>query len=115
MSLIACPDCGSSVSTIAASCPRCGRPIHVAALDENGHARGTRTIEQTAKSWKALQLCGALGLIVCVIGCGFTCAGGDGQGPMDDDVARSGLFVLAGLVSLSLFIVGRLGAWWYHG
>jgi len=27
MSLTSCPDCGSQVSTVAAVCPKCGRPL----------------------------------------------------------------------------------------
>ncbi len=29
MALIKCPDCGSDVSTAAANCPHCGRPMAV--------------------------------------------------------------------------------------
>lgn len=30
MALVACPDCGASVSSVAPACPRCGRPFRAA-------------------------------------------------------------------------------------
>ena len=43
MALIKCPECNNDVSTIAASCPKCGAPI----ASQNGH-----TAEQTIPKWK---------------------------------------------------------------
>ena len=107
MALYTCPDCGHHVSDAAVSCPGCGRPIRGAALDESMHARGTRTIEATAKSWKLCQLLGTLAII---IGVGFTVGGCS----MENERAS-----LIGALSLGpgifFYVLGRLGAWWFHG
>ena len=40
MALITCPDCGTEVSSVAASCPKCGRPINVAPPRVSGKTEG---------------------------------------------------------------------------
>ena len=58
-----------------------------------------QTIEKTGKDWKVAQAVGAvamlLGLPTCVVS-------GD-----------AGAVVM--LLGLATFIVGRVGAWWFHG
>jgi len=80
-----------------------GHPAPVTA-----YPRGTQTIEATGKPWKLCQLLGALGLITSVVWAMIT-------GQSNDPGAALGFAILLGLLSLALFIVGRIGAWWFHG
>lgn len=49
MALVACPDCGAEVSTVAAFCPKCGR---------------ARPRQDPAVPW--LVICGALGIVALI-------------------------------------------------
>ncbi len=68
--------------------------------------RQVQTIERTGKSWKACQLVGAIGLMISVGACMTS-------GGFDADGSEQYIF-LAGFSGL-LFIIGRVGGWWYHG
>lgn len=94
MALIDCQECGTKVSDRAKACPKCANPL------------GSRveTIQQTSKKWKAVQLGGAIMAI------GGTC--GSFAGGKPESVAFYILCVFFGLV---LFVIGRIGAWWFHG
>jgi Flp pilus assembly protein TadB len=96
MSLIACPDCSTSVSDAAPACPKCGRPI------------AATTIEQTGKNVKGAQLLGAM---LTIGGCVTTVAN-VGNPPASSALVAGYLVMMAGLV---IFIWARLLAWWEHG
>lgn len=102
-----CPDCNRQVSTAAAACPHCGRP----AISNVSNVRGTRTVEQTGKIWKATILLGAAGLLWSIIW-GMTSeapATGRGAGPTVNPLP-----ILLGVGSFAVLLFGRLGAWWFH-
>ena len=109
MALIACPECSREISDRAPSCPYCGSPRVVPIT----HASDLiHTIEATGKNWKLVQLAGAVGIILGLVTC---------TGVIQPDVAESTAHrwgVASGwlwFVGLSLFIIGRVGAWWHHG
>src|SRR4051794_34659897 len=66
MSVIACPDCGRDVSTLAPACPHCGRPSPGMSAPAGSAAPSTPAAENTlwrgSPSWK--KLVGKLVLIV---------------------------------------------------
>ncbi len=72
MALIKCGECGSDVSSNAASCPKCGNPIASAA---QVRATGTpiTTTQTTAKKFKGQQLAAAG---VCCFGVVLMVSGG---------------------------------------
>jgi hypothetical protein len=95
MSLIACPDCSTSVSDAAPACPKCGRPI------------AATTIEQTGKNVKGTQLLGAM---LTIGGCVTTIAHASDAGSM------AGLYgSLAFVAGLLIFTWARLRGWWQYG
>jgi hypothetical protein len=80
-----------------------------------------QTVELTGKRWKALILVGAL---LTILGALLWCSGlGLLPGALLPNVNVSpdraaqafvtGLMLI--IVGLVLYIVGRVGAWWYHG
>ena len=71
-------------------------------------ARGTQTIQATAKIWKLFQLVGALGLLA---GIGWTVRSLLSINPSE----TFGQAILLGEGSVALLLIGRLGAWWFHG
>ncbi len=100
MSLIPCPECGSRVSTRAASCPQCGVGIG-----------GSRVhVELTSKRLKVHQ---ALAAIVTIVGFAWLFVGcneamkQESEGPL---VAP--LVVLA--LGLVWATVTRVRVWWHH-
>jgi predicted Zn finger-like uncharacterized protein len=90
-----CPDCNERISRKARSCPHCGAPLVAT------------TIEQTGKTWKVVQL---VGFLSAAVGFGVLVSG-------QSQLPRGVLVVsfLAGFFGLIAFLVGRIGAWWYHG
>lgn len=99
MALIQCWECSQSMSSMAASCPKCGAPNRApqpaAPLESQ-----VVTTQQTAKSYKAIQTLGALVMIGSVVGC------------MNGQV---GIGSAAGFFGFLLYLGGRFGAWWDHG
>ena len=59
-----------------------------------------QTIEKTGKKWKAYQLFGCMGLALGVILILI------GSGPLG---------VFFGMLGFITYLIGRIGAWWYHG
>lgn len=59
----------------------------------------TQTIEQTGKGWKAVILIGGIFLLI-------------GLPTMAIDVPIGGSMTGLGLAT---YLIGRIGAWWYHG
>jgi len=86
-----CPDCGGQVSTAAETCPHCGRPMR----------QVVRTVERTAKRWKAAQLVG-MGLMV--LGIAIGCGGGGMEA-----------LIIVGGSGAAVAVVAAIGAWWHHG
>lgn len=95
MPLVACPDCGHTVSDCAPSCPSCGGPM------------ASQVIEATSKQWKSLQIGGALTAILATLVLIVTY---DARHEVGITVGGVGL-----AISLILFVCGRIGAWWHHG
>ncbi len=97
MPLITCPGCSTQVSDKAPACPKCGHPF------------AAQTVQFNARKWKALQLLGGLVLAIGVLAmCAFLVAGY----PIGEQPAGAARVTAVGLV---IYLVGRLGRWWYHG
>jgi len=65
MPVIACPDCGREVSTMAAACPHCGRPnspVGYAPVAAPATASAEETVWRGSPSWRVL-----IGKIVLII------------------------------------------------
>lgn len=60
-----------------------------------------QTIEQTGKKWKGIQLYGGLGFCIGAIMIFI------------EGVAVIGLLI--SLISMLVYFIGRIGAWWHHG
>lgn len=88
--LIGCPGCERPVSRQANSCPGCGHVLQATA------------IEKTGRKWKAYQ---AFGLLCAVVGSVPLFSG-------SKDVVLPIMCFFFGFVCI---LVGKLGAWWYHG
>jgi zinc-ribbon domain len=87
MALIPCPDCGKKISDKAPSCPSCG------------YAEQAQTIEQTAKTWKAVQ---ALGVLMIAAG-----------------IPIGAIYSYWGwptaIAGVNIWLFGRICAWWENG
>jgi len=68
----------------------------------------TQTIQATGKLWKLVQLCGTLGILTAAA-IWFSMLFAD-VGPMASNVA-----VMAVVAAVPCYVVGRFGAWWFHG
>lgn len=101
MPLVTCRDCGREVSGRVTFCPGCGGPM------ESGPPRRplVQTIEQTGKGWKQAQLVGAVPVVLSAIAFVWSL---DGQ-------VDTMLAVVLFAAGFTLLVMGRLGAWWYHG
>lgn len=95
MALVKCPDCGREVSDAAPTCPECGKPLKA------------QTIERTGKKWKSVIVVGALAAIIgtIVLVAGVT----------DESAAAIAAGVIVLLTGITMTLVGRIGAWWFHG
>jgi len=102
MALIKCPECGREVSDTARACPCCAYPLGAPTL-----------IEQTAKRWKSVQILGAvLMLLGLVLGLVFLYTTKVSDSSVRPVLACLVPFLVAGV---SVYVVGRVGAWWHHG
>lgn len=72
------------------------------------NVRGTRTVEQTGKSWKALQLLAVVGLVWAIIW-------GSMLPETKKGVAMDVRPILLGVGSFAALVLAKLGAWWNHG
>lgn len=107
MALITCPDCQRQVSDRAPACPQCGSPLHTPPLGASQQA--PRIIEATSKTWKTLQLAGGIVLVLAIPTCIVTTIAarpGEAASPV------AAWCVLGGMI---LWLLGRIGGWWYHG
>jgi hypothetical protein len=98
-----CPYCGEPILVTARKCKHCGEILDP---DLKTH-RQVQTIEATSKPWKLAQLIGAL---LMTLGIFLLCAGMGGSGA---GMGVAGAFVA--LPGLIIYLVARVGAWWYHG
>jgi len=105
MALINCPECNREVSDRDEDCPHCGCPLKGPADIVAG--RRVRTVERTAKTYKAWMLVGCLATLAGLAGS----LGGGLSGKAD--------FVLIGVLVVALGLAvslwARLAAWWHHG
>lgn len=68
-------------------------------------------IEKTDKTWKAAQLIGIAATLISVFG-GLAAS----QMPGDtDQIVCCVIFALGLIFGLGMWIIGRFGAWWFHG
>lgn len=108
MALIKCPECGSSVSSVAEACPRCAYPLSGGGTTQ-AHGGRVQTVEKTAKSYKLEQLLAALVTIVCFIMTVQGCRHGlEGKEPPSLPI----LGLLAGVV---WSVAVKFKIWWNHG
>lgn len=74
-------------------------------------SRRVQTVEQTGKLWKAGQGCGCFTVIVAAVGAVIA-----GQIAITGSGPTAALpWVLGMLCGLSLYIISRVAAWWFHG
>ena len=107
MALKICEDCEKEISTLAVSCPNCGRP--------NANA-GVVTIEKTAKKWKRWDLFGEflafLGFLYNLVFIAIT------KTVTDPSPVFTVLWIIAMVmvvVGILIFIGSRTGRWYHHG
>lgn len=89
-----------------ASAVRSGPPIVVRP------AKQVQTIEKTGKEWKAVILLGGVMMIAGLVVFALTIAS-DARPSGPNVGAIAGL--VAFIVGLVVYGIGRVGAWWYHG
>lgn len=131
MPLVYCPECSSTVSDAAASCPACGFPIRgdpdaLTQLAAAGRvvnyqspprpqSHRTVTTERTGKKWKT-QMLGAAAMMFAGVMLGLF----GGEVHLTGKLADYGtiirpagwLLFVGGLLG---WLIARLGAWWNHG
>lgn len=73
--------------------------------------RRVQTIEQTSKKWKLIQAIGVAGIILGA--CLFFGAMIPETPGWRMVLAYAGIGV--GVLSFPVYLVGRIGGWWYHG
>ena len=91
MALIKCEECGKEISSLATSCPSCGKPI-------NGNVV---TTQQTSKHWKLIKF---ISWIVFLIGLSNAFAG-------QTAAAKSAGIAFAVLAFVGI-LVAKFGSWW---
>ena len=64
MALIKCPDCGSDVSDLAPTCPKCGRPLAVQTVQQSAVAPPTKKKTSPLAKGCLVVLLGVGGLLV---------------------------------------------------
>ena len=78
----------------------------------------TQTIEQTSKFWKAIMLVGGLicvpAIPLSVLSTLGVALAADGRGLAIQGVPAEAL-TIAIFIGVSMVVVGKVGAWWYHG
>jgi len=102
MAMMACPECGKDVSSMAPACPGCGCPINAPKTQEH-----VQTIEQTGKSNKAVTVVCFLvilfGALYSIPQCGRLGQGVEGwTGP-----------VIMG-VGVIVYMINKISIWWHH-
>lgn len=114
MALVPCGECGKEVSTKAESCPGCGAPVGktprppMPARQRKTSQSRVQAVEATGKKWKALQAVGGCSFLV--FGTVFVIGLQGGLSP-----GAMGIAILGLLGATCVSVLGRLGAWWFHG
>jgi hypothetical protein len=107
MALKICEDCEKEISSIAISCPHCGRP--------NAN-EGIVTIEKTQKKYKRWDLLGILlavpgGLYVFLFGVTHSAF----PNPKPIFVLFFLIALVLGVVGIGIGIASGIGRWYHHG
>jgi hypothetical protein len=89
------------------------RVVEVETASEVVSPRDIQLIEATGKRWKKYELIGAIGVIVSVVL--LPVAALLAENYRGTGLGLAILFGLSGLASFVLYLVGRIGAWWFHG
>jgi len=114
MPLIRCPDCERQVSTLAESCPNCGRPMRAAPLSLGRDLPRVRTIQKTDKGLKAQVLLAVMFLLGGTIGIIVA-----SQGEFAADSEAPGWLLLFSIFGVCLgmgwLIIAKILIWWHHG
>lgn len=72
-----------------------------------------QTIEKTGKLWKAVRVAASLTLLTgLTIYAGMWVMSADPN--FESTAVRSWPLIIAGM-SVPVYVVGRIGAWWFHG
>jgi hypothetical protein len=96
MALINCPECKQQISDTAPTCPHCGFVQKATPVESSGIRQQPVTIEKTSKTWKLVMIVAVLVFLIGAL-----------LGASDKELG----FSLAGL-SVLIFIVAKIGAWW---
>jgi hypothetical protein len=106
MALINCPECGTQVSSIAESCPKCAYPIAGGGTTQ-AHGGKIQTIEKTSKRYKLQQLLSLLLIIGSVIVVSIA-----SRNQLSPGAIAVGL--LGVIVGSIWFIMVMFFKWWHH-
>jgi hypothetical protein len=68
----------------------------------------TQTIQATGKTWKLIQLCGTLGIL-------FAAGVGVAMAVTDVSTTVQTLAMVSLVLTVPCYVIGRFGAWWFHG
>lgn len=93
MALIKCSECGTEMSDLANTCPKCAFPIK---------PNNVQTIEQTSKRLKLYYI---LSLVLIIFGIIF------GFNESKVIANLGGLLLIVGVI---LFVVTKIRIWWNH-
>ena len=107
MALINCPECGTQVSSMAESCPKCAFPI-AGGGSSQAHGGKIQTIEKTSKPYKLQQILAA----ALVFGSFFALIISIMEGDTQVGLGLSAFGVLLGTI---WYIVVQFMIWWHHG
>lgn len=103
MALIPCPACERQISEMAPACPGCGHPVastRAAPQAMPASPAFVQTIEQTSKTYKAMQLIGIAMILSSFVACSL------------DSPGAGWLLILLGFL---VHLAARMGAWWNNG
>ena len=104
MALISCPECKNQVSSVAASCPKCGSPVDVAETQAAGAP--LTTVQETSKKFKLQILLASImfwaGLFMIV----YRIQTGAKVGNV--------WYLLASIIGLVWYIITKFRVWWHH-